>query len=232
MVGSFVRLAAAAFLSAALAACSTPSTYYGEESSQGDAAAPRAPQGSVLQCVPYAREHSRIMLYGDAYTWWDQAEGKYARSTVPSDGAVMALYNYAGPQRGHLAVVRRIVGSREIRVDHANWLDDGEIFVDDPVRDVSPDNDWSQVRIYNVRNGAWGGRIYPVQGFIGPGPDDNTVLADRRSTPVRMAQKPAERQAGSPAATRHDYVADLLQDDPAFAPGNDAATDPDDGSEQ
>ena len=30
-----------------------------------------------LQCVPYAREHSGIKLFGDAYTWWDQAEGKY-----------------------------------------------------------------------------------------------------------------------------------------------------------
>ena len=217
MVGSFVRLAAAALCCAALAACSTPEDYYGDRSQQ-ESAAPPAPRGSALQCVPYARDHSGIMLYGDAYTWWDQAGGRYARATVPSEGSVMALYNYAGPERGHLAVVRSIIDERTIRVDHANWLDDGEIFVNDPVQDVSLDNDWSLVRVYNVRNGAWGNHAYPVQGFIGPGPDDGTVLAS--SKPVRVAQHPG---------ASHDYVADLLESDPAFSePG----ADPDDNSPQ
>ena len=31
-----------------------------------------------LQCVPYARQVSGIRIYGDAHTWWDQAEGRYA----------------------------------------------------------------------------------------------------------------------------------------------------------
>jgi hypothetical protein len=70
-----------------------------------------------------------------------------------------------------VAVVRELVNAREIKVDHANWLDDGQIYLDDPVIDVSDDNSWSQVRVWNIRAGAWGGRIYPVQGFIGPGPD-------------------------------------------------------------
>ena len=78
----------------------------------------------------------------------------------------MVLSNYAGPDRGHVAVVERIVSSREIRVDHANWLDDGAIYVNDPVADISPDNDWSMVRVFNIKTGAWGGHIYPVQGFI------------------------------------------------------------------
>ena len=56
---------------------------------------------------------------------------------------------------------------REIRVDHANWLDDGSIYLNDPVEDVSADNDWSQVRVCNIKTGGWGGKIYPVQGFIG-----------------------------------------------------------------
>ena len=28
-----------------------------------------------LQCVPYARQVSGIRIFGDAHTWWDQAEG-------------------------------------------------------------------------------------------------------------------------------------------------------------
>jgi len=121
-----------------------------------------------LQCVPYAREHSAIKIYGDAYTWWDKAAGKYSRGTLPEPGAVMVLNNYAGANRGHVAVVRRVTSTREIRVDHANWLDDGSIYVNNPVEDVSSDNDWSVVRVYNLKTGGWGGRLYPVQGFIEP----------------------------------------------------------------
>ena len=120
-----------------------------------------------LQCVPYARAHSAIKIYGDAYTWWDKAAGKYPRGALPEPGAVMVLHNYAGPNRGHVAVVRQVVDAREIRVDHANWLDDGSIYVNDPVQDVSRDNDWSVVRVFNLKTGGWGGRLYPVQGFIG-----------------------------------------------------------------
>jgi len=68
-------------------------------------------------------------------------------------------------------VVRRVVGPREIRVDHANWLDDGSIYVNNPVEDVSSENDWSVVRVFNLKTGGWGSRLYPVQGFIGGGLD-------------------------------------------------------------
>jgi hypothetical protein len=124
-----------------------------------------------LQCVPYVRDHSSVKLYGDAWTWWDQAAGKFPRESEPESGAVMVLTGYAGPERGHVAVVRELVSPREIHVDHANWLGDGAIYLDDPVWDVSANNDWSAVKIWNVRTGAWGVKTYPVQGFIGPGGD-------------------------------------------------------------
>ena len=132
-----------------------------------------------LQCVPYAREHSAIKIYGDAYTWWDKAAGKYPRGTLPEPGAVMVLNNYAGTDRAHVAVVRRVASAREIRVDHANWLDDGAIYVNNPVEDVSSDNDWSAVRVYNLKTGGWGGKIYPVQGFIGGSGPDGSGDTDR-----------------------------------------------------
>ena len=122
-----------------------------------------------MQCAPYAREHSGIRIYGDAYTWWDKAAGKYPRNTLPEPGSVMVLNKYAGDTSGHLAVVRQLISSREIRVDHANWLNDGSIYVNDPVEDVSSGNDWSVVRVYNLKTGGWGTRLYPVQGFIGSG---------------------------------------------------------------
>jgi hypothetical protein len=128
-----------------------------------------SPADAPLQCVPYARLHSQVKLYGDAYTWWDQAAGKFSRNDSPAKGSVMVLTGYAGPARAHVAVVRALVSPREIRIDHANWLDDGAIYVNDPVVDVSPGNDWSKVRVWNIRDGNWGTRVYPVQGFIGPG---------------------------------------------------------------
>jgi hypothetical protein len=142
-----------------------------------------------LQCVPYARDHSSVKLYGDAWTWWDQAAGKFPREATPESGAVMVLTNYAGPERGHVAVVRALVSPREIRVDHANWLGDGAIYVDDPVWDVSADNDWSAVKVWNARTGAWGVKIYPVEGFIGPesGASPTPAAPEVQSTPDQIA---------------------------------------------
>ncbi|HEY0281148.1 MAG TPA: CHAP domain-containing protein [Rhizomicrobium sp.] len=144
---------------------------------------------TLLQCVPFARDHSQIALHGDAYTWWDQAAGRFARSTSPKPGAVMVLSGYAGPNRSHLAVVRELVDAREIRVDHANWLNDGAIYIDDPVRDVSPGNDWSQVRIFNLRTRAWGGKTYPVQGFIGPDGAEPQALRLAQNPPSASGQR-------------------------------------------
>ena len=53
---------------------------------------------------------------------------------------------FAGTQKmklGHVAVVRRIVSNREIRVDHANWGRDGNIYLNTPIIDVSESNDWN-----------------------------------------------------------------------------------------
>ncbi len=124
--------------------------------------------GQPFSCVPYARQASGIGLVGDAYTWWDQAEGRYAREAMPRSGTLLVLVNYAGPKRAHLAYVTRIVSSREIRIDHANWLNDGNIYLNSPVIDVSAANDWTEVRVWNNRDGHMGIKTYNVRGFITP----------------------------------------------------------------
>jgi surface antigen len=163
---SLARLGLMGLFCAFLCACASPD--YADLPPEHGESMVRAERHAPLQCVPYVRDHSDVKLHGDAYTWWDKAEGRFARGQTPQEGAVMVLNGYAGPARAHVAVVRRIVSAREIRVDHANWLDDGAIYIDDPVVDVSADNDWSQVKVWNIKAGAWGSRIYPVQGFIGP----------------------------------------------------------------
>lgn len=180
MPQKLIRLTLAGLFCAALSACAAPD--YGNmpnESGNTVIGAVHAP----LQCVPYARAHSDVKLHGDAFTWWDKAAGRWTREARPRQGAVMVLDGYAGRARAHLAVVRRIVSDREIRVDHANWLDDGAIYLNDPVMDVSPGNDWSKVRVWNIKTGAWGGRTYPVRGFIGPQPAGDSRLASTTSKP-------------------------------------------------
>lgn len=121
-----------------------------------------------LQCVPFAREASGIAIYGDANTWWRQASGRYPRSHSPAPGSVLVLRGYNDPGRGHVAVVRAIESSRVIFVDHANWLNGGEISVNVPVLDVSLNNDWSEVRVWHIPSAQWGARIYQAEGFIHP----------------------------------------------------------------
>jgi hypothetical protein len=123
-----------------------------------------------LQCVPYARERSGISIYGDAHTWWTQAQGRFPRSSYPAPGSVLVMRGYNTDARGHVAYVAAMISDREILVDHANWMNGGEVSVRVPVLDVSPSNDWSEVRVWHVPGGHWGGRVYQVQGFIHPLP--------------------------------------------------------------
>lgn len=121
---------------------------------------------SRLQCVPFARRESGVEIYGNANTWWRQAQGRYETTEAPAEGAVMVLEGYATTRRGHVAVVREVVSPRLVIVDHANWLNVGEITRDVPIMDVSEAGDWSEVKVWNVPGRHWGGRTYNVQGFI------------------------------------------------------------------
>jgi GTP-binding protein len=96
----------------ALAACALgcPATALADDVDGYDAATEL--QQPYLQCVPYAREVSGIQIYGDAWTWWDQAEGHYARGHTPRVGAVMAFQPYGSMTLGHVAAVSRVIDSR------------------------------------------------------------------------------------------------------------------------
>ena len=121
-----------------------------------------------LQCVPYARQISEVSIRGNASTLWSSAKGRYGRGGKPKVGSVLVLKRAGRLRYGHIAVVMRILGSREIVVDHANWLNRGKIHRNVPVVDVSPANDWSQVRLWYVPGDHLGGRTYPANGFIHP----------------------------------------------------------------
>jgi surface antigen len=117
-----------------------------------------------LQCVPYARLRSGIGIFGDAYTWWDTAAGRYARGKAPVAGSVLVLRKTNRLSYGHVAVVTQQVNPREIKIDHANWQR-GTVITGMPVLDVSPGNDWTELRFWNQEAQVWGA-IYPAEGFI------------------------------------------------------------------
>ncbi len=123
----------------------------------------------VLQCVPYARYMSGISIYGDAWTWWEKAAGIFARGNHPEPGAVLSFPGTDRMPLGHVAVVHRILGPRKILIDHANWptatILHGAISRDMLVVDVSPANDWSEVRVQFGEGGGLGS-VYPANGFI------------------------------------------------------------------
>lgn len=126
--------------------------------------------GTGLQCVPYARKISGIAIFGDAHTWWDQAADRYDRGFKPRVGAVIALPPHGNMQLGHVAMVSRIVDARTILLRHANWSPingaRGQIEDDVPTVDVSPNNDWSRVRVWFAPLQSLGTTHWPVQGFI------------------------------------------------------------------
>ncbi|WP_374374644.1 CHAP domain-containing protein [Dongia sp.] len=125
---------------------------------------PTAPYTGNMQCVPYARLVSGIELYGDAFTWWEGANGRYQRGALPAPGAVLVLDQTDRLRSGHVAVVTQVLNSREILVDHANWLP-GQVVQGQAVFDASPANDWTMPRFYNVEAGVYGS-VYPARGFI------------------------------------------------------------------
>lgn len=124
------------------------------------------PSADYLECVPYARATSGIQLYGDAHTWWGQAQGRYATGTAPRVGAVMAIPSYASSKLGHVATVSQIVDARTIQLDHANWSVPGKIERNVIALDVSAGNDWSKVRIWYGPSRSLGGTHWPISGFI------------------------------------------------------------------
>ncbi len=133
-----------------------------------DAGLPRIVDGRrLLQCVPYARELSGVAIIGNAWTWWGRAEGRYQRGHQPEVWAVMVLRR-RGRSLGHVAVVTEILNDREVVVRHANWLNNGRVHLDTPVRDVSRYNDWSAVRVWYTPGQRYGAGTYAAYGFIYP----------------------------------------------------------------
>ncbi len=183
----------------------------GFESGLGPRAAGELP---YLQCVPYARQVSGIAIHGDAWTWWDQAEGRYERGYRPLIGAVMAFKPHGNMRLGHVAAVSRVIDSRTVLLRHANWspINGRRGQIEDDVRaiDVSPANDWSEVRVWYDPIQAIGGTAWPVAGFIynrpAKAPEQGLQLAQYSRQPMRAQ---AAAKVDQPAVSA-DPIGDII----------------------
>ena len=140
-----------------------------------------------IDCAPFARELSGIALYGDAASWWDQAQGRYRRAAQPILGAALVFRREERLPSGHVSVVSRLLGPRQIQVTQANWVH-GELDEDQLVVDVSERNDWSQVRVWWPPVGMLGSHEYATYGFILPSmPASHDELANTATLAAQLA---------------------------------------------
>ena len=64
--------------------------------------------GGGISCVPFARNDSGISVSGNAWQWWGNAAGVYARGNVPEPGSVLTFRANGRMRLGHVAVVSRV----------------------------------------------------------------------------------------------------------------------------
>ncbi|MBX3593034.1 CHAP domain-containing protein [Sphingomonas sp.] len=146
-------------------------------------------QAQFWQCVPYARMVSGIEIYGNALTWWSQAEGKYERGREPVAGSVMSFAPTARMKLGHVAMVSKVISDREVLLTHANWSRRGGVEKNVIAIDVSDKGDWSRVKVWFAGNNGLGSSVYPVNGFIyADGAPEPGVQGDGPLAPLTIAQ--------------------------------------------
>ena len=168
-----------------------------------------APVGAVAdtywQCVPFARLVSGVQIFGDAWTWWKQAAGKYETGFSPKAGAVLCFKPNGKMNLGHVAVVSQVLTDRVIQITHANWSriggTRGQVEKDVTVIDVSPAGDWSQVKVWYDPVRDLGSTTYPTYGFIYQDAAAqrmaSTGLNAAGNTAIAMAQGAANQMASA-----------------------------------
>ena len=166
------------------------------------------------QCVPFARLMSGIQIFGDARTWWGQATGKSETGFTPKAGSDLCFKPTGRMNIGHF--VSQVLTDRVIQVTHANWSvmngARGQVEKDVTVVDVSPEGDWSQVKVWYDPIRDLGTTVYPTHGFIYQNQQAITIaaatskLALAQNAAVSLAKQAANQVASSVRANPLDMI--------------------------
>ncbi len=176
-----------------------------------------------LQCVQFARQFTGMQIFGDAWTWWEKAAGKYDEGHTPKPGAVLVFPSQGRMKLGHVAVVSQIITDRYIQVTHANWSPvngrRGRVETNVNVMDVSDKGDWSQVKVWFGPLNDLGTTVYKTSGFIynnSPKAQELIAQSDKADDAAPSATAPVVQVAMAPAPAP-ELPADLKA---ALTPGN------------
>jgi surface antigen len=117
---------------------------------------------------------------------------------------------------GHVAFVSQVLTDRVIQVTHANWSvmngARGQIEKDVTVVDVSPEGDWSEVKVWYDPIRDLGTTVYPTHGFIYQNQQAVTIaaatskLALAQNAAVSLAKQAANQVASSVRANPLDMI--------------------------
>jgi len=147
--------------------------------------APAKADDPYWQCVTFARMFSGINIFGDAWTWWNQAVSKFRTGRAPETGSVLVFQPHGRMSRGHVAVVSDILTDRVIRVTHAHW-------------------GGSRCKVQGNGTVVRGkGLVPPVPRSGHHGPSDLRLRLQRR--PRRLRERPSDRRqrhGGKPGRRR------------------------------
>ena len=193
------RLTAAAIAITIFSVGFTSSAFADSMSSSGSSSSVQGGERSSWQCAQFARMFSGIQLFGDAWTWWQGAMGKYARGFTPESGSVLVFKPFGPMSRGHVAVVSQVLTDRIIQVTHANWSPiegkRGQIENNVTVVDVSDGGDWSKVKVWYKPSGDLGTKTYPTYGFVYKAAASALNAAKAATNATVSAFDPANRAA-------------------------------------
>jgi hypothetical protein len=181
------------------------------------------PGESLAQyCVRYARSLTDIEVRGNAWTWWENAAGAYARGQAPAEGAVLVFRRGGGGMRlGHVSAVTGIIDARTILVTHS--FGGPTLWRDVPIVDVSPENDWTQVRVWHGPTRQMGTTEFATYGFVYP--DDARPASTLPEVGAEEALDRPRDMARDPRGVGFDWVWLASVPLPERRPG-DSADDP------
>ncbi|MCH7863396.1 MAG: CHAP domain-containing protein, partial [Proteobacteria bacterium] len=115
--------------------------------------------------------------------------------------SVMSFQRTARMPLGHVAMVSQVVSDREVLLTHANWSRAGGIERNVRAVDVSPEGDWSEVKVWFAPTGGLGTSVYPVNGFIYSGGAPHDIDDDfKPSLDLDLSDLMAEAKNETPDA--------------------------------
>ncbi len=162
-----------------------------------------------------------MQIFGDAWTWWQKATGKYDEGQAPKPGAVLVFRSQGKMKLGHVAVVSQVITDRYIQVTHANWSPvaghRGRVEENVNVLDVSDKGDWSKVKVWYGPLNDLGTTVYSTYGFIYKAAQSGQDMGQQLVASISGNANAAELAKAEPARAQAIQVA-VAEPAPAVVP--------------